>query len=291
MLRNLKWQYNRIKSYVGRPRLLVQERVIVRDDADTCESPLFILGAHRSGTSLVRRMFNSHPDIACPPETFFIARYVAMLDDEMTRGGYEAFGMDGEAMRDDLARKAASLHEAFRRACGKAIWADKTPHYLSIAEGIDRLFAQRPRYILVRRHPLDIAHSIWKRGWRFNDIEDGFDASLEYVRESIEQLDAFERAHPDRCARLVYRDLCADPARELAAAMARIGLAYDAEMLEFGNRQHNYGLEDPVVRGKKTVDLSEGAWQGWSAQQRQRAVDVFGPAVLRLDFEVGGNDG
>lgn len=284
MLDNLKWHYNRIKSYIGRPRLIVQEKTIVRDDSDICERPVFILGAHRSGTSLIRRMFNSHPDIACPPETFFISDYVRMLDDNLVKSGYEAFGHDENAMRMDLARKASDLHEAFRRASGKAIWADKTPHYLPIAEGIDRLFDGRPRYVLIFRHPLDIVHSNWKRGWRFNDIEDGFESSLEYVRSSIELLLAFEAAHPDRSARLDYRQLCLQPVSALTDAMAAIGLSYDPSMLDFASRNHNYGLEDPVVRGKTSIELSEGAWRGWSTSQKTRAEAVFGSGIYDLDY-------
>ena len=38
--------------------------------------PIFILGCQRSGTSLIRRILDSHSSIACPPESGFIVQLV-----------------------------------------------------------------------------------------------------------------------------------------------------------------------------------------------------------------------
>ena len=43
------------------------------------EDPFFVVGTDRSGTTLLRMMLDSHPDLAIPPETHFIpALYKAM---------------------------------------------------------------------------------------------------------------------------------------------------------------------------------------------------------------------
>ncbi|MXP15375.1 hypothetical protein GRI44_11505 [Altererythrobacter confluentis] len=276
----LRWHYNRIKSYIGRPRMIMQQHAVVVSDHDACPHPLFVLGAHRSGTSLLRRMLNSHPEIACPPESFFIAHYAAMLDDDLVQAGYDGLGYDADAMRDDLARKASELHEAFRIAQGKAIWADKTPQYLGCADAIDRLFGHRPKYLLIYRHPCDIVHSLHQRGWKQNDIADPFEAQLVYVQQSIARLNAFHAAHGARAARFDYRELCENPQQTLTAAMAHIGLAFDPAMLDFGSKEHNFGLEDPVVRGKSRIEASHGAWRSWTKGQKQRAVAAFGEHAL-----------
>lgn len=257
--------------------MIVQTKPVVIDDAQRCHNPIFIVGSHRSGTSLVRRLFNSHRDIACPPESFFIANYAAMLDDKFVGAGYEAFGYSAEEARADIARKASDLHEAYRIATGKAIWADKTPQYTDHLEAIDRLYAGQARFVLVLRHPGDIVHSIYKRDWRFNDIADGFESALAHVKRSIDNLLAFEVKFPDRCARIVYDELCADPATTLTQTLGKIGVEFDPGMLDFADKDHNFGLEDPVIRGTKSIALNAGAWRSLTPAQQARIVEVFGP--------------
>ena len=274
---SLIWYWNRVKTYLGRPRMIVQTKPVVIDDSARCETPIFIVGAHRSGTSLVRRLFNSHRDIACPPESFFIANYAAMLDDKFVGAGYEAFGYSAEEARQDIARKASTLHEAYRIATGKAIWADKTPQYTDHLEAIDRLYAGKARFVLVLRHPGDIVHSIYKRDWRFNDIQDGFESALAHVKRSIDNLLAFEAKFPDRCTRIVYCDLCTDPEQVLTQVLGRVGLEFDPEMLDFADKDHNFGLEDPVIRGTKSIARNSGAWRSMTTAQQARIVETFGP--------------
>lgn len=256
--------------------MIVQTKPVVIDDSDRCDVPIFIVGAHRSGTSLVRRLFNSHCKIACPPESFFIANYAAMLDDKFVGAGYEAFGYSAEEARQDISRKASTLHEAYRIATGKLIWADKTPQYTDHLEAIDRLYNGKAKFVLVLRHPGDIVHSIYKRNWRFNDIEDGFESALDHVKSCIDKLLAFEASHPDRCARIVYCDLCADPQVELTRALGKLELEFDPGMLDFAAKDHNFGLEDPVIRGTKSIALASGAWRSLIAAQQARIVETFG---------------
>ncbi|MEJ2210636.1 MAG: sulfotransferase, partial [Anaerolineae bacterium] len=41
----------------------------------TAQRPIFIVGVHRSGTTLLRFMLNSHPRLYIPPESDFIPRF------------------------------------------------------------------------------------------------------------------------------------------------------------------------------------------------------------------------
>ena len=277
--RSFKWYWNRFKTYVGRPRMVVQTRAVVVDERERCETPLFIVGPHRSGTSLVRRLFNSHPEIACPPESFFIAHYAAMLEDRHVEAGYDGLGYSAEQMRADLARKAAELHEAYRVAHGKRIWADKTPGYSLHLTGIDRLFGGKPRYVLVLRHPGDVVHSIYRRGWHLNDIADPFESAVLLVRDCLASIREFEARHPDRCVRILYDALCEQPEAALAHALEPLGLGFHPAMLRFAEQDHNFGMEDPVIRGTRTIAARSGAWRSLTAAQQARIAAVFGPQV------------
>src|SRR3954451_14080074 len=111
--------------------------------------PFFIVGCGRSGTTILRLLFNAHPDVAIPPESQFIARLVASWPRMITGDGVDAdaivrsIGRRLDHMEIDrgLARaKLRALRDRTPRAAtetifrivaeraGKPRWADKTPN-------------------------------------------------------------------------------------------------------------------------------------------------------------------
>ena len=42
----------------------------------------FIVGSPRSGTTLLRAMFDSHPELAIPPESYFVVGLAGFAQDE-----------------------------------------------------------------------------------------------------------------------------------------------------------------------------------------------------------------
>ena len=45
----------------------------------TCESPVFVLTSSRSGSTLLRFILDSHPELACPPETTVASACASLL--------------------------------------------------------------------------------------------------------------------------------------------------------------------------------------------------------------------
>jgi hypothetical protein len=42
--------------------------------------PVFLIGCHRSGTTLAHYLLDAHPHLACPPESKFLAGVQALVD-------------------------------------------------------------------------------------------------------------------------------------------------------------------------------------------------------------------
>ena len=59
--------------------------------------------------------------------------------------------------------------------------------------------------------------------------------------------------------------------------LSRLGLEFDPGMLDFADKDHNFGLEDPVIRGTKSISLNSGAWRSLTLDQQARIVETFGP--------------
>ena len=257
-----------VRSFVGRPRVVVQQTPVVLDDGNACENPIFLIGIHRSGTSLTRRMFNCHGNIACPTESFFFQHYASLLRDDDSFEGFKGMGFSREAALKELCRAAGRFHEAFRQAEGKPRWADKTPQYVFCANELVEIFGKHTQFIIIFRHPFDIVTSIYHRGWKLmNFTEDLFENTVLYVAEAHRQQLAFLARHPEQTRPLFYEALCQVPESTLRPLLEWLTEPWDPRMLDFAGGQHNSGIEDPVVLGMRTIELNSGTWETLSNQQ------------------------
>lgn len=282
----------RLRAFIAKPLVVVQTKAIVLDERELCNNPIFLVGVHRSGTSLVRRMFNSHPNIACPPETFFLRKYCELYKDELTYPGFRGFGWTREDMRLHIARQASELHEAFRMAHGKTRWADKTPQHTECLEELCQLFGAGARFVLIFRDPRDVAFSIYERKWRFNETDasnngmDLLDDTIQYVSCRMRLMINFQKRHPDRTTNLSYENVVQHPQVELGRALKFLGEKFSEAMLTFNSGQHNLGVEDPIVRGTSQLRLSGGYWKNISVDERVRIETRLGPLAEELGYTV-----
>jgi len=249
---------------------------VVIDDADTCRTPIFLIGVHRSGTSLMRRVLNAHPSIACPPESYFLAHYAEMLADESIFG-LSGMGYSREEARLALRRHAAHFHEAFRRAESKPRWADKTPQYVFALEKLRALFGPEARFILLFRDPYDVAASIFRRGWRLHDDHpDLMTNTARYVLAGQTRMREFADAYPDQVYMLRYESVTADPETSLRPLFSWLGEPWSDDVLKHHEKSHNFGTEDPIVRGLKGFVPSQENWRSLAAEDRTTLTSVLG---------------
>lgn len=261
----------RLRAFIAKPIVVVQQKPVLLNRDEFCRQPIFLVGVHRSGTSLVRRMFNSHPEIACPPESFFIRDYCMIFKNELNSSGFKGFGYSHEDMRCHIARQAGELHEAFRLAQGKRRWADKTPQYTDCLDDLAALYGAEARFVLIFRDPRDIACSIYERKWRFIEGDgDLLDDTIEYVNERVTMMRNFLSRRPEQAIALRYDRLVEDPSAELGRIMPFLGENFHDSMVDFNQGQNNFGTEDPMVRGTSRLRYSGGYWVDLPQDERSK---------------------
>lgn len=145
------------------------------EDAD---SPIFVVGCPRSGTSLLRNLLRSHPRLTLPDESHFIPgvyrRYGDPADEVEARqfaslvlGNMWVKRWELSLSPDDFAdcrsfRGIVSrLFGAWAQKEGKPRWGDKTPHYLGTMPVLLELFP-KARILHIHRDGRDVALS-WLR--------------------------------------------------------------------------------------------------------------------------------
>lgn len=148
-------------------------------------SPIFIIGVHRSGTTLVRFILSSHSEIYIPPESDFIPRFFLrhpnktltardikqLLHIIYTRYRFvEDWQGSQPDCRDFLDETGATtpanflnrLYGLYALQNGASRWGDKTPIYTSYVSLIHHIFP-RAQFIHILRDPRDAAASLLER--------------------------------------------------------------------------------------------------------------------------------
>lgn len=253
------------------------------------DAPLFVLGSPRSGTSLLRLMLTSHPQLVIPPECGFIlwlapefgAWDERSCDDGAIRGRFlsalgaarkfNTWGLSTAAVDDEIravrpktyAELCAAVVRAYRRKQEKSasIWGDKNNYYV---RHVAELFALYPRgrFLHIVRDVRDVACSY--REVMEADFSSPFSPNLPtdidaiadvWTKDVSRLVSDFEHIPQARKATIRYEDVVADPARVLDGICRWLSVPYCDEMLDFHARNRARGLEPEETMGWKAKTL------------------------------------
>lgn len=225
---------------------------------DLGERMFFVLGAPRSGTTLLLRMLHAHPDVLARPEPHLLTPlahlgyydYVdkASYDPYQAAQSVRAFVADLPRGEDDyldaLRAYANTLYGRMLAPTGKRYFVDKTPAYALVLPFVARLYP-RARYVVLTRHPFAIFSSYAK-----SFFDDDWAAAHEHnplLERYVPALARFVRESGVPHVHVRYESLVADPEAHLQEICAYAGLAYDPAMIRYGDTELDAkGLGDPI---------------------------------------------
>ncbi len=126
-------------------------------------SPIFVLSAERSGSTLLRYILDTHPEVSCPPEVE-LWRVCRELHTFVSGTLGLVLPADSPEERDRLVwaevrRLVSQVMDGYALGKGKRIWAEKSPMSLLDTEALLRTFPDA-RYLCLHRHAMDFVHSV-----------------------------------------------------------------------------------------------------------------------------------
>lgn len=259
---------------------------------------VFVVGCPRSGTTLLQRMLDHHPDLAVANDTHFIPRAVKGLDigpdtpltPELvervrTYRRFYRLGLD-EAEVDEAARDAATyrafvgrLYTIFARKQGKPLGGEKTPDYARSIAFLHDVFPDT-RFVHIIRDGRDVTLStldwakvdkgpsrwtLWPES-RVGTCALWWKWQVEQGRRDGRALGA-ERYHE-----VSYEVLSAEPEAELGAVVRFLGLPDAPEMARFyeGKTRSETGLS-----AKKAWLPATPGLRDWRTQMDEADVALF----------------
>ena len=134
-----------------------------------CPRPIFIIGPMGSGTTLLRMMLDSHPNIAIPEETGFMRIYNAYRWTPFKYSGgetMERLGWTPEALDAHLAEHFDGLFMNYAEQHGKRRWGEKSPLHTWHVANMARLFPGA-QFVMLMRHPSASVNSNLRRFTRY----------------------------------------------------------------------------------------------------------------------------
>ncbi|MDW3218209.1 MAG: sulfotransferase [Acidimicrobiales bacterium] len=259
---------------------------------------VFIVGCGRSGTTMLRSMLDSHPEVAIPRESYFIDTmrrrrdgYVGatgfdverFLDDLLPDVRFRRWELDPEMVADavraaepaDLGAACRAVYDVFAREQGATRPFDKTPMYALCVPELHQLFPDA-RFVHLVRDGRDVAASYAETDFGPR----GLAAAASYWRRVIRAVDAASAVvGPEQLRTFRYEDLAADPAGTLQAISAFVELDYDERMLDFATHMKTRPRRQPAATKQKLAGPAAAGVRNWTQ---------MAPADVRLVESVAG---
>ncbi|HKR12410.1 MAG TPA: sulfotransferase [Pyrinomonadaceae bacterium] len=230
--------------------------------------PVFVLSCERSGSTLLRFIIDTHPQI-CSPAHLHLGQLCSSLFTSIFSSLGQTMAVTDEAMRERLVmaetrRIVDELMARYVKAKGKQMWCEKTTDNLQYLNILHDVFPDA-RYICLYRNCMDVVHSsiecsrlgflpelvpyVQKRP------ENIVAAMVDSWVEKTKALFEFESAHAEQCFRIKYETLVAEPSQTLPAMFAALGLVWDEKLLnEVFSTQHDQGSGDRKVLFTKKIN-------------------------------------
>jgi hypothetical protein len=197
-----------------------------RDGDRLVKAPTFILCTLRSGSTLLRVLLNSHPELHAPQELHL--RYLTVkLTSKWGKMAMQELGLDEIDIRYLLWDRI--LHRELS-ASGKSQIVSKTPNNVFIADRIVECWPDA-RFIFLLRHPGAILRSRMA-AWPEVDPE----RNVQLVQGYCERLESARRAYAGHTVR--YEELTADPQGVTHGICEFLGVPWASEMLDYGRFPH-----------------------------------------------------
>ena len=264
-------------------------------------APIFIVGAPRSGTSLLRNLLNRHPAIGLCDETYYFyyvyerrrafgdlaepAARQRLIDKYLATSQVRHLGIPLDELNRVLLRDGTSyaaffttLLRCYATAHRKQRYGEKTPqHVFSLSTLCD--WYPGCRIIHLIRDPRDVVASLLRMPWGRRNVI----ANVRLWRDCVLAGERFGAS--DNCLRVRYEDLVAALEPELKRVCEFIGEDYRADMLLPSDAPaaaawwFQRALE-PVTTARR------GAWRDQLTRDDVAVIEwVAAPLMHRLGYE------
>jgi hypothetical protein len=280
-------------------------------DYHGCDPYLFIVGCARSGTTLVHRIVDAHPEIAITPEMHWITRHFksrnglvasALVSELVGHKRFAQFEIPREQFEGLLGSGEAIPYPTFlRRVFGlygkinnKPLVGNKTSGYVRRIPTFHALWPEA-KFVHIIRDGRDVCLSVlnWNKAertagryasWEEDPVST---TALWWERKVRKGREDGAALGPGLYQETLYEDLVDDPERECKRLCEFLGVAYDDAMIRFAEGKTKTDLPNARKTPKKAWLPITSGMRNWRTEMPVKDVERFEAAAGNLLEELG----
>lgn len=258
--------------------------------------PIFIGGAGRSGTTLLRVILDSHSQIACGPELKVSTTIAAMWYNFQTKfkSVLNEYYLNENDINKIFAEMILSLLEKFRQKENKPRIAEKSPNNVMIFSHLHKIFPESP-LIHVIRDGRDVITSLLTMDWvdpngkpvpYTRDIKLAAQYWHDTVRTGI-NFKNYSESNSKYYYQLKYEEMVTSPEDTLKSLFEFINESWEEQVLSFHEKNRNLANESSASQvNKKLYSSSMARWKkDLSEEQKEIIKPIIGNLLIELQYE------
>ncbi len=273
--------------------------------------PIFILGVHRSGTTLLNLMLDCHSRIAIPYESYFFIDYyknknsfgdLQSIDNRITLvksilSERYVQQWDQNISADDididecvsLEKTINQIYTVYAKCFDKDIWGDKTPLYIEHIDIINKMFPTA-RFVHIIRDGRDVALSTVQQYWGANDFVSAikhWERTLVTARKMLHMLPR------ERYIELKFENLVLNPSKEIKKITDFLEVNFEEAMTHSYMNKAANKVGDRITKHHKHLTSSPSESQAFKWKKNLKSVDqaiaheIAGPILAELGYPEG----
>lgn len=230
--------------------------------------PIFIVGMHRSGTTLLEQLLDGHPGVHGVGELYDFTSRMRYATDHHCRGVVDATIVERSAHADFAEVGAGYLAGMAWRLGDKPFFTDKLPsNFLNV--GFICRALPRAKILHMVRDPVETC---------FSNLRELFSDANPYSYHPLELADYYRRyerlmahwrqAYPDRILDVEYASLTRNTEATLRGITDFCGLSFEPRMLDMGKRERGVATASAVQVREGVVSREVPKWAPYEAHLR-----------------------
>ena len=273
----------------------------------TCPNPVFVIGSPRSGTTVLARALNRHPDFWASDETLFMPALFGggRVEGEIERWTSRPRGSwlrrQNVSREEFLSYLGMGLNALFTNRSEGKRWIDHTPHHALMAEALAAMFPGA-YFLHILRDGRRVVHSMIhlssklsederenKRAWRGGGSGPAWTTDFKKACETWRKTSAaaldFCEKHPERALTIQLKELEQDPLGGFAGILKFLQAApSDAPARFFASHRINSSFSKSVTLGNQVFDKISEPWETWTAEQKEIFTREAGKGLAGYGF-------